>query len=79
MRAETRKAVVGRAEIEDVTSYKKLQEGERFIGLGEKTGNLDRRGFAYTNWNSDTFAYRTDADPDPIRPRPSRRTACSST
>jgi alpha-glucosidase len=48
---------------EDVTSYKKLQEGERFIGLGEKTGNLDRRGSAYTNWNSDTFAYRTDADP----------------
>lgn len=48
---------------EDVTSYKKLQEGERFIGLGEKTGNLDRRGSAYTNWNSDTFAYRPDADP----------------
>ena len=48
---------------DEVTTYKKLQEGERFIGLGEKTGNLDRRGFAYTNWNSDTFAYRPDADP----------------
>lgn len=48
---------------DEVTDYKKLQDGERFIGLGEKTGNLDRRGMAYTNWNSDTFAYRGDADP----------------
>lgn len=46
-----------------VTSYKSLQEGERFIGLGEKHGGLDRRGHAYTNWNSDAFAYRTDQDP----------------
>jgi alpha-glucosidase len=42
---------------EEVSTYKKLQEGERFIGLGEKTGNLDRRGQAYTNWNTDYFAY----------------------
>lgn len=46
-----------------VTTYKHMQEGERFIGLGEKTGNLDRKGEAYTNWNSDVFAYRTDRDP----------------
>jgi alpha-glucosidase len=26
------------------TAYKKLQEGERFIGLGEKNGPLDRKG-----------------------------------
>ena len=25
----------------EMTTYKRLQEGERFIGLGEKTGNLD--------------------------------------
>lgn len=47
----------------EVTNYKKLQEGERFIGLGEKTGNLDRRGKAYVNWNTDNFAYAVDADP----------------
>lgn len=47
----------------EVTSYKKMQEGERFIGLGEKNGNLDRRGNGYTNWNSDVFGYRVDQDP----------------
>jgi alpha-glucosidase len=39
---------------EEVTTFKKLQTGEKFIGLGEKTGNLDRRGEGYMNWNSDT-------------------------
>jgi alpha-glucosidase len=47
----------------EVTNYKVLQEGERFIGLGEKTGPLDRRGKAYVNWNTDYFAYGVDADP----------------
>ncbi|MBO9728887.1 MAG: DUF4968 domain-containing protein [Chitinophaga sp.] len=47
----------------DVTTYKKMQEGERFIGLGEKTGNLDRKGEGYTNWNSDKFGYATNQDP----------------
>ena len=48
---------------EQVTAYKKLQEGERFIGLGEKTGPLDRRGFGYTNWNTDNFGYTSGSDP----------------
>lgn len=48
---------------EQVTCYKKLQEGERFIGLGEKTGDLDRRGAAYQNWNTDAYAYIKTADP----------------
>ncbi|WP_224995633.1 TIM-barrel domain-containing protein [Cesiribacter sp. SM1] len=48
---------------EEVTTYKKMQEGERFIGLGEKTGGLDRRGNAYTNWNTDAFGYSTGQDP----------------
>ncbi len=47
----------------EVTTYKSLQEGERFIGLGEKTGNVDRRGEAYENWNTDYFAYPTNGDP----------------
>ncbi len=48
---------------DEVTCYKTLQDQERFIGLGEKTGNLDRRGEAYINWNTDHFAYPADADP----------------
>ncbi len=47
----------------EVTNYKALQPQERFIGLGEKTGGLDRRGNTYTNWNSDAFAYGNDTDP----------------
>ena len=41
----------------------KLQKNERFIGLGETTGNLDRAGRAYTNWNTDYFAYGVGDDP----------------
>jgi alpha-glucosidase len=48
---------------EQVTQYKKLQDGERFIGLGEKTGNLDRRGSGYQNWNTDAYAYTSGTDP----------------
>lgn len=46
-----------------VTTYKTLQEGERFLGLGEKTGNLDRRGSAYVNWNTDNPRYGPADDP----------------
>ncbi len=42
---------------------KKLRPKERFIGLGEKTGNLDRRGSSYIHWNRDAFAYGIDSDP----------------
>ena len=48
---------------EQVTTYKTLQPGERFIGLGEKTGGLDRRGSGYQNWNTDAFGYGSGADP----------------
>jgi alpha-glucosidase len=48
---------------DEVATYKKLQDGERFIGLGEKTGNLDRRGSAYTNWNTDAYRYTAQQDP----------------
>lgn len=47
----------------EVTNYKKLQGGEKFIGLGEKTGGLNRAGQAFTNWNTDYFAYGTSDDP----------------
>ncbi|GAB3914089.1 glycoside hydrolase family 31 protein [Mucilaginibacter boryungensis] len=48
---------------ESVTTYKHMQDGERFIGLGEKTGDLDRRGNGYTNWNTDAFGYQANQDP----------------
>ncbi|WP_242919933.1 glycoside hydrolase family 31 protein [Pontibacter liquoris] len=48
---------------EEVTTYKHMQEGERFIGLGEKTGPLDRKGIGYTNWNTDAYGYAATQDP----------------
>ena len=47
----------------EVTAYKQVQKNEKFIGLGEKTGNLNRFGKAYTNWNTDYFAYGVGDDP----------------
>lgn len=31
----------------------KLRDEERFYGMGDKTGFLNKRGYAYENWNSD--------------------------
>ncbi len=47
----------------EVSTYKVLQDGEKFLGLGEKTGNLDRRGEAYVNWNTDNPNYDNNTDP----------------
>jgi alpha-glucosidase len=47
---------------DEVTTFKRLFPDEKFIGLGEKTGPLNRRGNAYTNWNTD-WAYDKDTDP----------------
>ena len=44
--------------IGDKTSvYKKLQDGERFVGMGEALGNLDKRGTGITLNNTDTYKY----------------------
>ncbi len=48
---------------EVVTSYRKLTGDEKFIGLGEKTGPLNRREQSYVNWNSDVPGYDVNADP----------------
>ncbi|MBP6641035.1 MAG: glycoside hydrolase family 31, partial [Bacteroidia bacterium] len=48
---------------QEVSVYKTLQPGERFLGLGEKTGPLDKRGRAYVNNNTDHFGYGPDSDP----------------
>lgn len=48
---------------EEVTAYRHMQENEKFIGLGEKTGNLNRTGNGYTNWNTDAYGYTPNQDP----------------
>ncbi len=39
------------------TVYKRLQADERFIGMGEELGNLDRRGTVLTLKNTDNYRY----------------------
>ena len=45
------------------TAYRQLVPFEKFIGLGEKTGNLDKWGKSYTMWTTDSFGYGTETDP----------------
>ncbi len=40
-----------------------LEDWQNFFGLGEKTGSLNRRAAAFTNWNTDAFAYGEGKDP----------------
>lgn len=40
-----------------ITVYKRLQSDERFIGMGEQLGNLDRRGTVVTLKNTDNYRY----------------------
>ncbi len=47
----------------NVKCYKKLFDDERFFGLGEKTGDLNKRGNQYTMWNTDHPAYDNTWDP----------------
>ncbi|HEX6915300.1 MAG TPA: TIM-barrel domain-containing protein, partial [Chitinophagaceae bacterium] len=46
-----------------VSCYKKMHPDEKFIGLGEKTGPLNRRGNYYQHWNSDVPGYALNQDP----------------
>ncbi len=46
-----------------VSCYKQLHKDEKFIGLGEKTGGIDRRGSFLQHWNSDVPGYGLNADP----------------
>lgn len=47
----------------EITSYRKLTDDEKFIGLGEKTGPLNRREYSYVNWNTDAPGYGLNDDP----------------
>jgi alpha-glucosidase len=47
----------------EVSCYRKLASDEKFIGLGEKIGNVNRRGQFFRNWNSDIPGYALNQDP----------------
>ncbi len=47
----------------EVTTYKTLQPDEKFIGLGAKTGNLNRFGSGFVHWNTDNPNYESYSDP----------------
>lgn len=44
-----------------VQVVKALGADEKFYGLGDKTGFLNKRGYEYENWNTSTPAAQTDA------------------
>src|SRR6476469_367124 len=44
------------------TLRKTLPLGERIYGLGDKTGNFDRRGKSFVDWNTDAWGLQRDAD-----------------
>ena len=48
---------------DEVRCFKKLFKDEKFYGLGEKTGPLNRTGEQYVMWNSDKPRYTSDTDP----------------
>jgi alpha-glucosidase len=43
--------------------YKQMPEDEHYFGLGDKVGPLDRRGQAFTLWNTDAFGFQESTDP----------------
>ncbi len=48
---------------DEVRAWHRIAHDERFFGLGEKTGDLDKRGKEWVLWNSDNFAYGVEQDP----------------
>jgi alpha-glucosidase len=46
-----------------IRAWKKLPRDESFYGLGDKAGPLDRRGHAFTLWNTDNFGFQESTDP----------------
>lgn len=47
----------------EVRSWQRIAKGERFFGLGEKTGDVDKSGKEWVLWNSDNFGYGPEVDP----------------
>jgi alpha-glucosidase len=48
---------------DEVCNFKKINEGEIFTGMGEKTGPLNKNGKYFVHWNQDEFGYHGDTDP----------------
>lgn len=46
-----------------VELWRRRLEGEAFLGLGEKTGPLNRDGRSWTNWCTDVWPHLPDTDP----------------
>jgi alpha-glucosidase len=46
-----------------VRCWKAMPAEERYFGLGEKTGPLDKRGHSYVMWNTDPGGYNALTDP----------------
>ncbi|MBF6022902.1 glycoside hydrolase family 31 protein [Lysobacter niastensis] len=46
-----------------VRGWKAMPAGEHYYGLGDKAGPLDRRGRAFTMWNTDAYAWQGHTDP----------------
>ena len=42
---------------------KTMPLSEHYFGMGDKTGVLDRRGYTFVNWDSDTYGYTPSTDP----------------
>jgi alpha-glucosidase len=42
---------------------KAMPDDEHYYGLGDKAGPLDRRNMAFTNWNTDAYAWQESTDP----------------
>lgn len=43
--------------------WKMMPENEHYYGLGDKTTPIDHRSYAFTNWNTDAYAYQEGTDP----------------
>lgn len=46
-----------------VRTWKAMPANEHYYGLGDKAGPLDRRGRAFTMWNTDAYAWQGHTDP----------------
>ncbi len=46
-----------------VRVWKSMPPGERYYGLGDKAGPMDRRGRAFSLWNTDAYGWQESTDP----------------
>lgn len=45
------------------TLRKAMPQSEHYFGLGDKGGELDRRGGSFVNWNTDAYGFPASGDP----------------